>query len=365
MKAAGIPRIEALLALSGGQVQKIENALNLISNLKRIDQIKEMGAIEIEAKELEKMILQIQKLKIGLTKKTPAIIRLLNDVEMMEDKEIDIQLKFGQMRKKVLGIEDAGGGGGGGSKGVLMAAALGMKIGEQGIKKTEEILATLKEANNLMDNMQGDILEQRKKLFRIKDQVKKGQSIANRGREALKYFSDQAGKDVCIKVLVGLIVVMILVMGVLTYQISKEQEAIEISPDEVAEENLAGMGLEIDENGRIKIDPELEANDGDGYFDKEPAKDDKTEGKSSDKTDGKSDTNETEPTDNSDGKDPPKESEKDDKTSSSSKEEITEPDSKENSDKEASESTKDILIRRKLQKRLLSSKGKTLEFKAP
>lgn len=141
-----------------------------------------------------------------------------------------------------------------------MAIALGMQIGEQGVKKTEEILATLKEANNLMDDMQSDILDQRKKLSRIADKVKQAQSTANRGREALKYFAQQATKDVCIIVMISLISLAVLGLLILTWQISNEQAEIEMSPEEAAERNYKELNVKIDDKGNVTVDkdPELE-----------------------------------------------------------------------------------------------------------
>lgn len=174
---------------------------------------------------------------------------------------MEIGIEYNKLRDKVLGLENpAGGAGGQASKGAMMAIALGMQIGEQGVKKTEEILATLKEANNLMDDMQNDILDQRKKLSRISDKVKQAQSTANRGREALKYFAQQATKDVCIIVLIALIGVAVLALLVLTWQISNEQAEIEMSPDEIAENNMKELNVEIDEKGKVvaEKDPEDE-----------------------------------------------------------------------------------------------------------
>ena len=267
MKSGDMAKIEALLSLAQEQDQKIERGLKFISRIPKNKQLQELNAIELEAKEFQKLILRMQKLKGGLKRRSPDHARMLNEIEIIEDKEVDLHLKFQKIRKDILGLNDSAvGGGGGNSKGVLMAAALGMKIGEQGIKKTEEILATLRAANDLMDNMQGDILEQRKKLHRIQDQVKEAQSYSNRGKEVMKYFAGQAAKDTCIKILVGLIAVMILGMGVLTYQISQERDMIQESPDEVAEKNLEKMGLEIDEKGRVKIDQDHDNEDGEGFL---------------------------------------------------------------------------------------------------
>ena len=267
MKSGDMAKIEALLSLAQEQDQKIERGLKFISRIPKNKQLQELNAIELEAKEFQKLILRMQKLKGGLKRRSPDHARMLNEIEIIEDKEVDLHLKFQKIRKDILGLNDSAvGGGGGNSKGVLMAAALGMKIGEQGIKKTEEILATLRAANDLMDNMQGDILEQRKKLHRIQDQVKEAQSYSNRGKEVMKYFAGQAAKDTCIKILVGLIAVMILGMGILTYQISQERDMIQESPDEVAEKNLEKMGLEIDEKGRVKIDQDHDNEDGEGFL---------------------------------------------------------------------------------------------------
>lgn len=139
-----------------------------------------------------------------------------------------------------------------------MAIALGMQIGEQGVKKTEEILATLKEANNLMDDMQSDILDQRKKLSRIADKVKQAQSTANRGREALKYFAQQATKDVCIIVMISLISLAVLGLLILTWQISNEQAEIEMSPEEAAERNYKELNVKIDDKGNVTVDKDPE-----------------------------------------------------------------------------------------------------------
>ena len=269
MKSGDLAKIESLLGLAQEQDLKIERGLKFLSKLPKNKQLEELNAIEMEAKDFQKIVLRMQKLKGGLKRRTPEHARILSEIELIEDKEVDLHLKFQKLRKQVLGLGDSavGGGGGGNTKGVLMAAALGMKIGEQGVKKTEEILATLREANDLMDNMQGDILEQRKKLFRIQDQVKTAQSLTNRGKEALKYFANQAAKDVCIKVLVGLIAVMILGMAVMTYQISKERDMIQATPEELAKENLEQMGLEIDEKGKVKMDEDYEGTDGDYYLD--------------------------------------------------------------------------------------------------
>ena len=266
MKSGDMAKIEALLSSAQEQDLKIERGLKFIARMPKNKKLKELNAIELEAKDFQKLILRMQKLKGGLKRRSPDHARLLNEIEIIEDKEVDLHLKFQKIRKEVLGLNDSAvGGGGGNSKGVLMAAALGMKIGEQGIKKTEEILATLRAANDLMDNMQGDILEQRKKLFRIQDQVKEAQSYANRGKEVMKYFAGQAAKDTCIKILVGLIAVMIIGMGVLTYQISQERDMIQETPEEAAEKNLEEMGLEIDKNGKVVIDIEHEE-EGDGFL---------------------------------------------------------------------------------------------------
>ena len=139
-----------------------------------------------------------------------------------------------------------------------MAIALGMQIGEQGVKKTEEILATLKEANNLMDDMQSDILDQRKKLSRIADKVKQAQSTANRGREALKYFAQQATKDVCIIIMISLISLAVLGLLILTWQISNEQAEIEMSPEEAAERNYKELNVQIDAKGNVTVDKDPE-----------------------------------------------------------------------------------------------------------
>jgi hypothetical protein len=269
MKSGDMGKMQTLIGMAQDQDLKIERGLKFIAKMPKNKRLKELNAIEMEAKEFQKIVLQLQKLKGGLKRRSPDHARILSEIELIEDKEVDIHLKFQKVRKEILGISDgAAGGPGGNSKGVLMAAALGMKIGEQGVKKTEEILATLRKANNLMDSMQGDILEQRKKLHRIQDQVKNAQSLSNRGKEVMKYFANQGSKDVCIKVLVGLIAVMIIGMGVLTYQINQEREMIEASPEELAEQNLEKMGLEIDEDGKVKIDPNMdENNDGDYYMD--------------------------------------------------------------------------------------------------
>lgn len=254
MKSGDLAKIEGLIVAAQEQEVKIERGLKFVSKLPKNKQLQELNAIELEAKDFQKIVLQLQRLKGGLKRRTPEHARMLNEVEMLEDKEVDVHLKFQKIRKQVLGLGDSAvGGGGGNSKGVLMAAALGMKIGEQGVRKTEEILATLKEANNLMDNMQGDILEQRKKLHRIQDQVKTAQSLTNRGKEALKYFANQAAKDVCIIVLISLIGVMILGMAVLTYQINQEKELIEGSPEELAQKNMQDMGMDMDEEGRLVL----------------------------------------------------------------------------------------------------------------
>lgn len=277
-------KIEALLTLAQEQDQKIERGLKFISRIPKNKQLQELNAIELEAKEFQKLILRMQKLKGGLKRRSPDHARLLNEIEMIEDKEVDLHLKFQKIRKDILGLNDsaAGGGGGGNSKGVLMAAALGMKIGEQGVKKTEEILATLREANDLMDNMQGDILEQRKKLFRIQDQVKNAQSLSNRGKEVMKYFAGQASKDLCIKILVGLIAVMIIGMGVLTYQITQERDMIQISPEQLAENNLEEMGIEIDDKGRVKMDTDSDNDEEDEIKDKEEIDEETDEKKEND-----------------------------------------------------------------------------------
>ena len=269
MKSGDLGKIRTLLGVAQDQEMKIERGLKYINKLPKNKKLKELSAIELETKEFQKAVLQLQKLKGGLKRRSPDHARLLGEIELIEDKEVDVHLKFQKMRKQVLGLDVGGSAGGGGnSKGVLMAAALGMKIGEQGVKKTEEILATLRKANDLMDSMQGDILEQRKKLFRIQDQVKNAQSLSNRGKEVMKYFANQASKDICIKVLVGLIAVMIIGMGVLTYQISQERDMIEASPEELAEKNLEEMGLEIDEKGKVKMDMKREETaDGDYYLD--------------------------------------------------------------------------------------------------
>jgi hypothetical protein len=269
MKGGDMAKMENLVLTAQEQDMKIERGLKFVAKLPKNKQLKELNAIELEAKDFQKIIIQLQRLKGGLKRRSPEHARLLNDIELLEDREVDVHLKFQKLRKQVLGLGDSavGGGGGGNSKGVLMAAALGMKIGEQGVKKTEEILATLKEANNLMDSMQGDILEQRKKLFRIKDQVKNAQSLTNRGKEALKYFANQAAKDVCIIVLIILIAVMIVGMGVLTYQINQEKELVEASPEELAEQNMEEMGIEINEDGTLELaddamEKEMEKNKG-------------------------------------------------------------------------------------------------------
>jgi hypothetical protein len=267
MKTGDLGKIQTLLGMAQDQDLKIERGLKYINKLPKNKKLKELNAIELEAKEFQKIVLQLQRLKGGLKRRSPDHARVLSEIELIEDKEVDLHLKFQKVRKQVLGLDEAGAGGGGNSKGVLMAAALGMKIGEQGVKKTEEILATLRKANDLMDSMQGDILEQRKKLFRIQDQVKNAQSLTNRGKEVMKYFANQASKDVCIKVLVGLIAVMIIGMGVLTYQISQERDMIEASPEELAEKNLQEIGLEVDENGKVTIDSSFEGKDGDYYMD--------------------------------------------------------------------------------------------------
>lgn len=284
MKSGDMAKIEALLTLAQEQDQKIERGLKFISRIPKNKQLQELNAIELEAKEFQKLILRMQKLKGGLKRRSPDHARLLNEIEMIEDKEVDLHLKFQKIRKDILGLNDsaAGGGGGGNSKGVLMAAALGMKIGEQGVKKTEEILATLREANDLMDNMQGDILEQRKKLFRIQDQVKNAQSLSNRGKEVMKYFAGQASKDLCIKILVGLIAVMIIGMGVLTYQITQERDMIQISPEQLAENNLEEMGIEIDDKGRVKMDTDSDNDEEDEIKDKEEIDEETDEKKEND-----------------------------------------------------------------------------------
>ena len=284
MKSGDMAKIEALLTLAQEQDQKIERGLKFISRIPKNKQLQELNAIELEAKEFQKLILRMQKLKGGLKRRSPDHARLLNEIEMIEDKEVDLHLKFQKIRKDILGLNDsaAGGGGGGNSKGVLMAAALGMKIGEQGVKKTEEILATLREANDLMDNMQGDILEQRKKLFRIQDQVKNAQSLSNRGKEVMKYFAGQASKDLCIKILVGLIAVMIIGMGVLTYQITQERDMIQISPEQLAENNLEDMGIEIDDKGRVKMDTDSDNDEEDEIKDKEEIDEETDEKKEND-----------------------------------------------------------------------------------
>ena len=268
MKSGDMAKIEVLLGMAQDQDLKIERGLKFLAKLPKNKKLQELKAVEIEAKEFQKLVLQLQKLKGGLKRRSPDHARMLSEIELIEDKEVDLHLKFQKMRKEVLGLNDsAAGGSGGNSKGVLMAAALGMKIGEQGVKRTEEILATLREANDLMDNMQGDILEQRKKLFRIQDQVKEAQSLTNRGKEVMKYFAKQGAKDLCIKILVGLIAVMIVAMAVLTYQISRERDMVQASPDQLADENLDEMGLLIDDKGRVKMDPSSDTDDHDYYMD--------------------------------------------------------------------------------------------------
>lgn len=274
MSKQGVAHFETLINLAKDQTTKLESAFKLIEKMKEMDQIRELPALEKEVKEFEKYVLQMDKLKANLPRNDPSVIRLVNEYELISDQEMDIQMKFTSVRKKILGIEDSNAKAG--NKGAMMAAALGIKIGEQGVKKTEEILATLKEANNLMDNMQGDILEQRKKLHRISDQIKQAQSMANRGREAVKYFANQASKDTCIKVILGIIALMVLVIGFMTYQISKEQEQIELSPEEEIEQNLENLAVEIDSKGNVMIDTEKESLDNDGFHDKEeiPPEDD-------------------------------------------------------------------------------------------
>ena len=131
--------------------------------------------------------------------------------------------------------------------------AMGDEIGQEAINKGEEILEKLRKANQMMMDMEEEVFEQRLKLLRIRDNINESQSLANRSKEVLDYFSKALAKDKIIRILV--VIMSILIIGIFVMMFAFESVQEEISGEQMQKdvEEYEQLGLKI-EDGKITAD---------------------------------------------------------------------------------------------------------------
>lgn len=140
--------------------------------------------------------------------------------------------------------------------------AMGDQIGQEALDTGEEALEKLRQANRMMMDMEEEVFEQRLKLLRIRDNINESQSLTNRSKEALNYFSKVLAKDKLIRILV--VVMAILLIGIFIFMFGFSGLQIEIKDEETKKDVklYSQYGIYLEE-GEVKADVERAYESGD------------------------------------------------------------------------------------------------------
>ncbi len=143
------------------------------------------------------------------------------EVQLMEEKYHSIskrirQIKFGfydvrSEQKKTSMTDDN-----------VKMVAQGEKLLSQGMNAADNILKNLKQANTVMLDIEEEVYEQRMKLLRTNENLKKSQSLANRMEELVNYFLKTMLKDRIIKIIIFILGILVAVSFVILYCYQKE-----------------------------------------------------------------------------------------------------------------------------------------------
>lgn len=129
---------------------------------------------------------------------------------------------------------------------------LGDQIGQEAIEKGEEVVEKLKKANQMLLNIEDEIYEQRLKLLRIKDNISESQSLINRGKEVIDYFSKAMARDKFIRVAVLLMAILMIGIFVMIYLFTKSQKVAQGITQEKELKAFEDKGIKM-ENGKITL----------------------------------------------------------------------------------------------------------------
>lgn len=134
-----------------------------------------------------------------------------------------------------------------------MLIELGDQIGQEAVEKGEEVIEKLKKANQMLLDIEDEIYEQRLKLLRIKDNINESQSLMNRGKEVVDYFSKAMARDKFIRIAVGLMAILLIGTFAMMYLFNNSQKRRndKIQSSELKDYEDRGIKME---NGKIKID---------------------------------------------------------------------------------------------------------------